>query len=155
MKRYPFILVVLILLNFIKVTQADHQDITLDQLIVSSDIIAVVTIDKPNKECINKQPKPQHFSYATPAKSLSSIKKYAGESLLIFHGSSFEDQLFENGIGDYLVFLKWKRDKWIPTDAGNSSKYIKQGKVSGWSSSHRPEAVEQLQTAIEYIKTKG
>jgi len=155
MKRYPFILAVLILLNFTEFTQADHQDITLNQLIVSSDIIAVVTIGKPNQECINKRPKAQHFSYATPAKSVNSIKGYAPETLLIFHGSSFEDQLFENGIGNYLVFLKWKRDKWVPTDAGNSSKYIKQGKVLGWSSSHQPEAVEQLQTAIEYIKTKG
>ena len=155
MKLNSSIHIILVLLLIAQVARADLEFKTLDQLIAASDIIAVVTIDKSNRESMIQPSKTQHFCNATPAGVQNSIKGKTSETILIHHGSYFEDTLFEYGIGDYLVFLKWKRDKWIPTDGGNSSKYIKQGKVSGWSSSNRPEDSEQLQTAIEYIRTKS
>jgi hypothetical protein len=70
--------------------------------------------------------------------------------------SGLDDCLFQQGSGDYLVFLKRQGDKYIPTDGWPSSKKISDKKVSGWSDMHQFEKdYEDLQTAIEYIKTKS
>ena len=129
---------------------------TIDQLIVSSDIVAIVTIEKTNEESMVKRSKTQPFGFANSARIQKIIKGSISEPFLIHHMSGRDDCLFQQGSGEYLVFLKQQGDKYIPTDGWPSSKQISDQKVSGWSDMHRfGKDYEQLQTVIEYIKTKS
>jgi hypothetical protein len=128
---------------------------TIDQLIASSDIIAVVTVDKSNEESLIKRSKSQPFGFASSARIQNTIKGNISDPFLIHHMSGLDDCLFQQGPGDYLVFLRRQGDKYIPSDGWPSSKRIVEKQVAGWSDMRRFEKDSVLlQTVIEYIKTK-
>lgn len=145
---------------FAAVTQSVHATSriysTIDQLITSSDVIAVVSIEKSNDASMIKRSKTQPFGLASSARIQSMIKGNISEPILINHMSGRDDCLFQQGSGEYLVFLKRQGDKYVPTDGWPSSKHIVDKQVEGWSDMHRfGKEFERLQTVIEYIKTKS
>jgi len=127
---------------------------TLDQLIAASDAIAVVVIDRPNEESIIKRSKMQPFGYASAVRIQKTIKGHLSETLLIHHMSGLDDCLFQQGPGEYLVFLKRKDDKYIPCDGWPSSKPIQKGYVIGWSDSQSWSAQDSLENALKQIQQK-
>lgn len=157
MKRLSIIATCLAIVALTPITLATSRIYsTIDQLIASSDVIAVVTVDKSNEESMIKRSKTQPFGFASSARIQNTIKGDISEPFLIHHMSALDDCLFQQGSGDYLVFLKRQGDKYVPTDGWPSSKQITGKKVSGWSDMHRfGKDYEELQTAIEYIKTKS
>ncbi len=156
MKLISIIAAILSLLAFTPLALATSRIYsTIDQIIASSDIIAVITVDKSNQESRIMRTKTQPFGYATAARIQKIIKGNISEPFLIHHASARDDSLFQQGTGDYLVFLKRQDDKFVPTDGWPSSKQILEKKVSGWSDMHRfGKEFEHLETVIEYIKTK-
>lgn len=125
---------------------------TLDQLTASSDAIAVVLIDKPNEESTIKRSKTQPFGYATAAGIQKIIKGSISGPLLIHHMSGLDDCLFQQGPGEYLVFLKRQDDKYVPTDGWPSSKPIREGYVIGWSDSQSWSVKDSLENALKQIQ---
>ena len=157
MKPFSFLPAFLISLFFVPPAFATSRVYsTIDQLITSSDLIAVVMIKEPNEASRIERTKEQPFGFANSAQILRQIKGDIAKPLVIHHMSGLDDCLFQQGPGEYLVFLKQKGDKFIPTDGWPSSKQIVDKKVSGWSDMQRfGKEVEQLETVIEYIKTKS
>jgi hypothetical protein len=107
---------------------------TLEQLIERSDGIAVVTVGEADDATASRP-----FHDARTAKIQQVLKGQLVEPLVIQHGSGHDDVLFQQGAGEYLVFLKRKGSLFVPADGWPSSKFVSDGKVRGWSNSHRWE----------------
>jgi hypothetical protein len=107
---------------------------TLEQLINRSDGIAVVTVGEADDATASRP-----FHDARTAKIQQILKGELSEPLVIQHGSGHDDVLFQQGAGEYLVFLKRKDSLFVPTDGWPSSKFVSGGQVQGWSNSHRWE----------------
>lgn len=124
----------------------------LDQYIADSDAIALVEIAKPNEESAVTRSKEQPFGFASEAKALRTLKGELPKSFLIHHMSSLDDCLFQQGPGDYLVFIKRRGELYVPTDAWPSSKPIKDGYVIGWSDSQSWSVKHSLDEVVKRIE---
>lgn len=122
---------------------------TLEKLIERSDAIALVTVGEAD-DATARRP----FQRARTAKVQQIVKGERTETLVIQHGSGLDDALFQQGPGEYLVFLKRKDTLFVPTDGWPSSKFVSDEKVQGWSDSHRwDEKASPLPEVIAEIRS--
>jgi hypothetical protein len=105
---------------------------TIEQLINRSDVIALVTVGATGDENPRRP-----FHDARAAKVQQILKGELSEPLVIQHGSGRDDTLFQQGPGEYLVFLKRRDSLLVPTDGWPSSKFVSEGMVQGWCDSQR------------------
>ncbi len=127
----------------------------IDQLISTSDVIALVSIDESNEESMMKRSKIPPFGVPSPVRILKALKGEVSGTVVIHHMFGLDDSLFQQGPGEYLVFLKRKGKQYVPTDGWPSSKHIVDQQVAGWSDRHRfGEDFARLQTVIEYINAR-
>ncbi len=124
----------------------------LDQYVAASDVIAIVTVKKTNKESIINRTETQPYGYRTTALVQKTFKGDVSGSLSISHMSTLDDALFQQGPGDYLVFLKRQDDHYVPADGWPSSKPIKDGFVIGWSDSQSWSVKHALQEVEEWLR---
>ena len=125
---------------------------TLDQFIASSDLIALVLVGEGKLDFPSAK---STSGRQTQAKIIRVFKGEAGEEILIRHSISLDDSLFQQGAGQYLVFLRCDKDLFIPTKGWPSSKPLRGQDVLGWSDSHSWQESKPLDQVIPILGSDG
>jgi hypothetical protein len=136
---------------------------SLEKLAASSTAIAVVHVSMESDAAIRRTAEEMRaitpYRYATGAKVVETLKGRLPSQITVFHMSGRDDCLFQQGSGDYLVFLTLRKDRLIPTDGWPSSKFIKDDRVTGWNGAHSwnaaPVALDRVLLDLKkFIGTK-
>jgi hypothetical protein len=113
---------------------------SLEELTASSTAIAIVQVSDESDTAIRRSAEEMRaispYRFATSAKVVKALKGKLPSEITVFHMRGLNDCLFQQGSGDYLVFLTLRKDRLTPTDGWPSSKFIKEDHVTGWNETH-------------------
>jgi len=133
---------------------ASRSYLSLERLISDSDVVAIVEVSDPGGGTPElKREKFAPGPRAASARVSQAMKGKPPGVVSIFHATGRDDALFQQGPGQYLVFLRKADDGYIPTDGWPSSKPIRDGYVVGWSDSHSWSVKDSLADAVAKIRS--